>query len=371
MNTNLFHPSSLNYVKNKSKQLQKAMPGMQLSEAQEATAIALGFDSWFDCTKRCPSDSKTNAIVDEDLDQNALINRRHHQYCSLVSAGNIGPGEASRFVRAWGLTSKSPTTFINKYVHPYTHVIENISAVNNGSLDPLEQGWDSEPEIIGEGVVLGHIGTKNQFFVLDHKTANTLPAFMKGNSACFLSFEPGLALPLFLSAMNASKDEIEKGVKYLNIYEPWHFEWRFNKPSNDRINSMNISLSMLHEAAIKHPNDWFPLSYRSVFPEDSNDDSIKEYIPALKGHDFSEFIETQGKLKIGHVQWFEVPKQESFRIFSPFNKQPHFPLNISELVPCGPIYHSPFKHGPMYKIEYEAGVEGGGLRLDDEIDWDM
>ena len=366
-----FTPESINYVKNKAKKLQKANPGMELSLAQEATSCALGYQSWFDCQHRLRGATENGRSgFDEDLLLPEFYARRHHQYCKLVEVGKLPPGHAEIVVRAWGLSSKNPSAHYQQLQHPLTELLADISAVEAGNIDWELTGWDSPPEIISNHIALGHIaGAKRRYYVLDHWAYNQLPAYMRGNGMAFLDFESGLALGLFFPELKSLADE---GGAYLSQHAPYHYDWYLGRQGHQGRLDRNVSLGELRATVARSPAEWFPLSFRTVFNSEGDFSNDKEYIVALKGREFAQFIEEKGELSLADTQWFLVPKEQKRNYMPGFSAKESFlnALQIDDLEACPPVYHSPFKHGPMDVFEYNWGTEGGGLRLDEEIDWD-
>lgn len=364
-----FHPTSLAFVKNKAKQLQKVMPGMKLSAAQETTARALGFSSWFDCEKRIGSEKhQVPSVYDESLDRDSFVKRRHHQYCALAEIGGIPPHEAAHFVRVWALTSRDPAKHLSEYAHPYNYVMEGICAMEAGASYLQVDATEKEPRRIADGLVCGSIGTKNSYYVADQTVYSKLPAYIKGNSCCWLEWESGLSLPAFLSDGSPNRAEVDKAVAYLHDREPWHYEWLTQELCRKKPHRHTDLFSLLNQAG-ENPDAWFPLSYRTAYPEYPSIANSREYIPAVKGDVFVEFIESGGRCLDKDIQWFELPERHAISFFD-LKPEPRVPLDVEKLRPCKAVYHSPFKHGPLSAFEYEWGTEGGGLALNDELDWD-
>jgi hypothetical protein len=365
-----FTPESINYVKNKAKKLQKANPGMELSLAQETTSSALGYQSWFDCQHRLRGTTeKGRAVFDEDLPSLEFYARRHYQYCVLVEVGKLPPGHAEIVVRTWGLSSKNSSAHFQELHHPFTELLADVSAVEAGDIDWERKGWDYPPEKINDHIALGHIaGAKRRYYVLDHWAYNQLPAYMRGNAMAFLDFESGLSLGLFFPELKSLADD---GEAYLSLYAPYHYDWYLGRQGHQSKVEGNVSLAELEATTARSPTDWFPLSFRSVFNTEGDFSNNKEYIVALKGREFAQFIRDKGELALADTQWFSVPKQQKRNYMPGFTEKEFLlnPLRVDDLEACSPVYHSPFKHGPMDALEYNWSTEGGGLRLDEEIDW--
>ncbi len=367
-----FHPESINYVKSKAKILQKANPGMALSQAQETTATALGYQSWFDCQSRLNGKGQPGrSIHDEKLCRSDFIARRHFQYCALVERGGVAPGFAEVVVRTWGLSSEKSTANYSSLIHPFSEIIDDINAIASGELDWAQDNWDSPPERFGDHIVLGHLGSKHTYYVLDHTAYNQLPAYMRGNAQAYLEYESGLALCLFFEELKNNAEAESAGLSYLINHAPHHYQWYSGELTQDDRMAREPSLASLRLKAEKHPESWFPLSFRTILVESADCSTEGGYIPAIQGEAFARFIETEGGINLREVQWFAFPSDQTHNFMQPIfsNEGSVGPLKLDRLVACRPVFHSPFKHGPFSAIEYSWGIEGAGMRLDEELDY--
>lgn len=92
--------SSPNLPKAKARQLHKAFPFLSLSTAQEMTARALGYPSWFECAKRGTSGPPSLGDQEAGLDTRVV---RYYQQANVLINYGVTPHDADRWVRAWGL----------------------------------------------------------------------------------------------------------------------------------------------------------------------------------------------------------------------------------------------------------------------------
>ena len=75
--------SSPNLPKAKARQLHKAFPFLSLSTAQEMTARALGYPSWFECAKR--GTSGPPSLDDQEAGLDRFARRPGSPRCRLLS----------------------------------------------------------------------------------------------------------------------------------------------------------------------------------------------------------------------------------------------------------------------------------------------
>ncbi len=120
--------SSDNLPKQKAKQLFKTFPFLKLSTAQEATARALGYSSWYECIHQGAKGEQSPS--DQDAGIPTRVARYYHQANTLTTFG-ITPFEADLWVRAWGLTGHP--TFPPEQARPlYYKWREVLDQVNRG-----------------------------------------------------------------------------------------------------------------------------------------------------------------------------------------------------------------------------------------------
>jgi len=367
MSNFIFYPEKIGFVKNKAKQLQKAFPGLPHSTSQEITAVALGFQGWFDCASRLKKDTNIASLYDEQIAPPLFIDRRHQQFCALVDSGYVAPADAEYFVRCWGLTSEQPATGLSEFATTYTEFLDDMRDFESGTLSS-DSHYADKPEWIADGIVLGH-DIKYTYYALDAQRFHALPPYIRGNSSAFLRYETGYWLSL--SFKDVFSDEDRKHALDDLSRNPLHTEWATGRVTDEE---PFFSLKQMRKVAEKHPDSWFPLSVRLNM---SSDDAYKNdpfcYVPALQGEHFIHYLDNQGDLKLDWVQWFQMRRRDALNNigwipYSGMTINPDIRLPENLITPCKPYYHSPFKHGPMAEFEYNTAIEGGGFRTIDELD---
>lgn len=350
-----FAPSSIKFVKSKAKQLQRAFPGLQLSKAQEATAIALGYKSFFDLKSRLDGSSDGTSIYSEDLTTVDRLTRRHHQFCALVDTAKLPANLVAYFIRVWNLTSRAPASNLDDFDHPYARMFYFANHPDRTDDD------DGEDAIIRDGVCCGTSGGYNRhsYFALDCINYHKLPPYFRSTTSTFLTFEDGKSLPLLFG----EHDEGNNGLEEL-CQNHWHAEW-FNGSTNKR----ETSLASFRQDAINHPNDWFALSVRTT-DLSATDRSI--YIPALRGDKFVEFIDSKGDFSVSDVKWFAAKIKDHHALFqTKILTIGKLRIDQSKVTPISPIYHYPFKFKPMGLLEYVTSIESNSFRVDEELEDDI
>lgn len=375
MQPHIFTPDSVAFVKNKAKQFQRAFPGLSLATAQNATAIALGYQSWFDCKKRLDGSNISRPVYDEELSHSDRIERRHHQFCSLVDNAPIAPVDAEHFIRVWNLTSTSPATLLSEFETPF-HELK--SALTRYQSNPKQwedinyKGEDIDPpKNITDGVILGGFpDLKYPYYALDSKRLESIPLGIRGNASMFLEFEEGHLIRHLLGNEIAGKSG---GVNdFIEIKEEYPYQYQWLTGGNFNIHDTLPDYYELLEDATDNPMDWYALSFRQEIS--GRELPTKEtYIPALKGNEFAEYLRNKGALKFKNVTWFRLRDDKHILDFMPpfdSDKISWLKLTPDHIEPCKPVYHSPFKHGPMKDVEYLLGMEGSGMFLDQELEED-
>jgi hypothetical protein len=364
MTTSIFFPKTLSYVKNKAKQLKKAFPGLPLSVAQEATAKALGFRGWFDCSSRLKERTPQTAVLLDLPTQRIARLRRHQQYCALVDTGYISSSDAEGFVRCWSLTSNQPATHLSEFQTVYTEFKEVLSLPEQEQKN-IEQDF----KFFTEGVAWGLL-SKYNYYALDSKHFRALPACVRGNSSVYLDFEIGKVLSLFFHNIFTEKDRKAAKV-YLARFQPWLHELILGEPPK---NFTGMTIKAMQAEAKRYPKGWYPLSCRIDFERMGRDDDC--YVPAITGAKYLAFLESKGEIESSSVRWFRMKYRHAenhfgrLRYLKGIYGTGEMVLPEALIESCEPFYHSPFKHGPLWDIEFSTSTEGGGLKLSDEIEWE-
>lgn len=368
----IFYPSSVDFVKKSAKQLQRAFPALQLSTAQEATASALGFSSWFDCSKRIQGSQSATSLPDEASSQDERLRRRHQQIRALVDVANLPAFDVEDFVRLWNLTANTPATLLKTFSTVFSDLDEVLCALESGKISEQEfqdifSGVDGLPRRVADGIIAGPYGLKHDYYQLSSKRLLEMPLYLRGNASAFMADDDAhlveLAFPEFFS-----DDEKQAALVFMARHEPWLYEWHTGNPPQD---SLVPSLRQLSEQASIESDEWFALSIRfdtNTFPE-----KLEYAIPALQGGDFVRFIETKGHLRGLNIKWFTLKNESAvmelakMEINSYADKKASNKLNRHELIPIEPLYGSPFKFGPMFHAEFSPMAEGSGPLLSEEL----
>lgn len=374
--TSLFYPSSLTFVKKSAKQMQRVFPALQLSTAQEATACALGFSSWFDLSKRIETAPNTASLPDEAISPVERLRRRYQQIRALIDVANLPACEVEDFVRRWNLTAAAPATLLAEFYTDYALSDADLTALESGEVSEQELeeqydwSWGGIPRRIADGIILGPCGPKYNYYQLSSARLHEMPLYLRGDASIFLDGENGGCVALAFPDL-FSTEEKQAGLAFLAEREPWLHEWYTGSTPED---FDGTSLQQLSRLAANAPEDWFALSIRlrtDTFPE-----KMEYAAPALRGADFVRFIETKGHLRGLDVQWFAFKDSRSIMRFnnmcSGLGIEGTAPnrLEPQDIIPTEPLFGSPFKHGPMCFIEFSTMIEGGGMLLSEELEDD-
>ncbi len=371
--------SSGNLPKLKAKQLSKAFPHLKLSAAQEATALALGYSSWFECSQRGllgqPSPS------DQDAGLTVRVARYYHQAGVLMKIG-ITPSEADRWVRTWGLTGQS--TLAPEYGRPrYCVWNEALERFERGEIDESllleefgEQCYSKYPEIdrpqrVCPGVILGPMG-KYPHYVVDPAIAAQIPIYLRGPHSNFHYEDDGDVLAMCVPGFPAGK-AMEKIFPRLNrIQHEWHFGTKHPEASDK-------SIAKLVAAAMARPDELMVISQRWMPTPGGEYDHSRYALACLRGSDFAAFLNRKGVIDPWSVIWFrDVELSRHFEEWSDwldgFVWGPELPpLPVFEGArkhqPSVPLYSYPFMKAPMSGDEYGGNSEHHCLLpLDEDYD---
>lgn len=377
-----FIPATPDFVKKHAKQLKAAFPGLPLTKAQEATARALGFTSLFDCMARLSGTRLPRSEPDEAIPISSKLQRRHTQIRSLVDFAGLPAHDVGEFVRRWKLTADAPST-LSRFCTVYAEMDVNIRAIESGkmTLDQAHEFYDFHdsgniPRRVGDGIVHGPYGHKYEYLALNLHMLLSVPVYMRGNASIFLDFEDGGAAVVltFPECFEQHKEfSTTNALQYLAEHNSWIYEWHTGRPAPD---FHGITLSEMLTAARERPDDWYALSCRYIAGDTPSE--LRYAIPALKGADFVRFIENQGSLLGLDLKWFS-PTDDGvvydlvelrYGNFIQDERRRANRLDPQRIRQCEPFYDSPFKHGPMHGHEFDTLIEGGGMRLSDEIEDD-
>lgn len=355
--------SSCNLPKLKAKQLAKSFPFLRLSAAQEATAQALGYSSWFECTKRgtvgCVS------LSDQDAGLPVRVERYYHQAGVLMGIG-ITPAAADLFVRAWGLTGQP--TLAPKYALPsYYSWKSSIERLESGEIDEAtflnefsEAEYSKHPDIdrpqrICQGVILGPMG-RYPHYALDPIVSSRIPIYLRGPQSNFHYEDDGDILAMTIPGFPAIEPYDLAFPRLNRIQYEWHYESKHPDAHQE-------SIPMLVKEAMKRSDDLIVISQRWM-PEALHkyDDDSRCALACLRGTDFAAFLMNKGVVDPETVIWFRDVKFSRDLLkwcdwlddVRPAQDIPSLPVFDGGrlLQPSLPLYSYPFMTAPMSADEY-------------------
>lgn len=375
MNTYPFVFQSANLPKLKAKQLSKAFPFLKLATAQELTARALGYLSWYECIHKGSKGS--SSLPDQTAGLPARILRYYHQTNVLISAG-ISPAEADLWVRAWGLTGES--TFSPSMAIPlYYRWDKLLTRFEQGEIDEEHlieladlDGYPSKypdierPERVCPGVLLGPMG-KYPHHVLNHDSASKIPSYLRGAKSAFHIEDDYDLLSEFIDGFKTDDDK----SNFANALNPIQYEWCFG---GKHPNAQEHLLPRLISEAMSKPNEMMIISTRPMPIPNGEYDFNKLALACLSGKDFSNFLKNKGAINPDSVVWFENIESNSgnhgfdhdwfgMLLGSPSWSKTELPIfKVDKGVsPCLPLYSYPFKISPMSAEEYNTSSDCGNI----------
>lgn len=371
--------SSGNLPKLKAKQLAKTFPHLKLSAAQEATARALGYSSWFECSHRGALGQPS--LSDRDAGLSVRVGRYCHQASVLMSIG-ITPSEADRWVRTWGLTGEP--TLTPEHGRPlYSAWNDALERFERGEMAESslleefgEQGYSKYPDIdrpqrICPGVILGPMG-KYPHYAVDPALAAQIPIYLRGPYCNYHYEDDGDVLAMCVPGFPASEG-VERIFPRLNrIQHEWHFGTKHPDASEEAI-------PKLVAAAMERPDELMVLSQRWMPTPGGKYDHSRYAFACLRGSDFAAFLNRKGVIEPASVIWFrDVELRREFVEWGSwldgFGWEPGLPrLPVFEgarkLDPSLPLYSYPFMTAPMSSDEYGGLSERPCLLpLDEDYD---
>lgn len=359
--------SSDNLPKLKAKQLFKTFRFLKLSVAQETTARALGYSSWYECIHHCSKGDPS--LSDQDAGLSMRVARYYHQASALMGIG-ITPSEADRWVRSWGLTGHP--TLAPEYGQPlYNAWNDALERFHRGEIDENrlleEYGADAyskypdvdRPQRICAGVILGPMG-RYPHYAVDPAIAARIPAYLRGPSSTYHYEDDGDVLAMCVPDFPKS-NRSERIVSRLNRVQ---HEWHFGQKHPD---ASDLCVPNLVAAALDRPDELMVISQHLMPTPGGNYDANRHAVACLRGNDFAAFLRERGIIDPASVVWFrdvEVP-YISFEWgswlagFDLGTERPPLPVfeGASTRQPSLPLYSYPFMTAPMSEDEYHAGGE--------------
>lgn len=354
--------SSENLPRHKAKQLYKAFPHLKLSVAQEATARALGYSSWYECIHR--GSSGEASLSDQQAGLPVRVGRYYHQAGVVMGLG-IAPLEADLWVRAWGLTGK-PTLAPESGIPMYFRWNDTLERLERGELseeDVKAMWWahDSKypgvdmPVRVCPGVILGPLGRYPHYAV--HPEINArIPIYLRGPSSLYHIEDDYDVLAMSVAGFEEDGHPADSFIQRLDKFQ---YEWHLGKKHP----SSSVSLlSALESAAMSSPEAMVVISQRSQPDLNGKSDHNICALACLRGRDFAAFLRAKGVIDVSKVVWYRDvdARQADFQggdwNFSNACSLPVF-LHAHKHQPSLPLYSYPFKKAPMHSDEYTTMFE--------------
>jgi hypothetical protein len=346
----------------KAKQLHRAFPFLKLSAAQEATARAMGYSSWYECLNR--GTSGRPSLSDQAAGIPTRVARLYHQASVLTGIG-IAPGHADSWVRAWGLTG-APTLAPSKAGSHYYRWLDAAKRVQRGEFSEQqialkwpEADWSKHPDVdraveVCPGIVLSPCG-KYPHYAVDPAILAHAPAYLRGARNLYHYEDDGSVLTAMVSGFCEEHSEpIAERLNHLQ-YE-WHFGTKHPQAEAP-------VLPQLQAAALNSPNALVIISIRAT-PTSSHDYDFDRFaVACLRGVDFAAFLASKGHLDPSKVVWYSDVRRDGLP------RHPHWldgygaavalPIleSASTRQPSLPVYSYPFKDAPMASDEYSTSLE--------------
>jgi hypothetical protein len=348
----------------KAKQLQKNFPFLKLSQAQEATARALGYASWYECTKR--GTQGTPSMSDQAAGMPTRVIRYYYQACVLMALG-ITPADADQWVRAWGLTG-SPTFAPSKALPLYYEWLDSAQRIERGELNAQEieqtwgeAGWSKHPDIdrpvrISEGVLLAPCG-KYPHYAVDPAILARTPIYLRGTASLFHFEDDGDLLVMMVPG--CKPEYVTDRPRFNHLQHEWHY-------GTKHPDARALLAPQLISAALAVPDEMVVISARAMPLPDGEITFESFAVACLRGADFAEFIRNKGVLDPTKVVWYrdldEVPTPHMMWhwLDGGWDKDElHLPVfkSARQHRLCLPIYSYPFKEAPMASDEFSTGHE--------------
>lgn len=371
--------SSANLPKLKAKQLCKAFPFLKLSVAQEATARALGYASWYSCiqsgTRGEPSEP------DQDAGFSVRVHRYYHQ-AGILTALGITPSDADHWVRSWGLTGR-PTMDPREAIPLYYRWEEALQRLARGDMseDEVMSEWGEadvskypdvdRPRRICSGVILGPCGMYPHYAV-DPALNAKIPIYLRGPASLYHYEDDSDVLAMTIPGFNGVVDDDNPFHPRLNrLQHEWHHGTKH--PS-----SREPVLPKLIDAALSVPDAMVVISQRAMPRPEDMMDFQHVAVACLRARDFAAFLRAKGVLDSEKVIWYREVDVRDLRLETQYGlmgyegevQLPVF-ANAAKHSPALPLYSYPFMAAPMHADEYSVGRERVCLLpLDEDYDED-
>lgn len=352
----------------KAKQLCKAFPFLKLATAQEATARALGYASWYACMQNQKEGKPSLPDQQAGL---AIRVERYYQQAGVLMGVGIAPSAADLWVRAWGLTGE-PTLPPKEATPTYYRWKASVELLEAGKLsaEEIEQEWDEAhyskyPEIDGptricSGVILGPCG-KYPHYAVDPALLATVPMYLRGSASLFHLEDDGDLLAMTIPGFPRERVLLAERWGGLNMVQ---YEWHHG---HHHPQSTKPVLPEIEELAMSMPQASIVISKRAMPRADGNFDFGRCAVACLRGRDFAQFIRSKGVIDPSKVTWYSGISHSNLnthQFWSWLNgmgweediQLPVF-AGAENQQPCAPIYSYPFMTAPMASDEYSGSVE--------------
>lgn len=379
--------SSDNLPKLKAKQLSKAFPFLKLAAAQEATARALGYPSWYECTRR--GTQGVPSLSDQEAGLPVRVARYYNQAGVLMGLG-ITPAEADLWVRTWGLTGR-PTSAPESGFPVYSVWNAALERFERGEIDENQlveecgdDGCSKYPEIdrpqrVCPGVILGPMGKYPHYAVAQSVTAR-IPIYLRGPNSLYHYEDDGDVLSMCVPEFPRSKGSAPVFPRLSRIQHEWHY-------GQKHPDAPDLCIPNLVSMALARPDALIVISQRAMPKPGDGFDFARCVLACLRGKDFAVFLREKGVIHPAAVIWYSdvADRPASFDWINWLSGHeggsatvsvPFFEA-ASRYQPCLPVYSYPFMTAPMSTDEYGAGGERACLlplnedykEEDDEDDW--
>lgn len=358
--------SSVNLPRLKAKQLHKTFPFLSLSVAQEATARALGYPSWYACTHQ--GTRGVPSLSDQDAGLSTRVWRYYHQASVLIGL-DITPSDADLWVRAWGLTGRP--TLAREYAIPlYYRWNDTLEQLDRGEIseDDAIEFWSSGsgkyPEIerpvrVCPGVILGPCG-KYPHYAVDPAVNASIPIYFRGPFSQYHCEDDDDVLSLTVAGF--PKERLRRAIlpRFNRIHHEWHF-------GEKHPGSKTLIIPRLVAAALSTPETMVQISQRHM-PQKERGSVFGQYaVACLRGRDFASFLMSKGALDTTKVVWYrDIPSNELNHLWtSQFDygecdgDPPLLPIfaEAEKHQPSLPLFSYPFMKAPLHPYEYSGVIE--------------
>jgi hypothetical protein len=365
MTTSPFVFSSDNLPRLKAKQLSKAFPFLKLSAAQEATARALGYSSWYECIHR--GAQRDPSLSDQDAGLPVRVRRYYHQANVLMELG-ITPAEADRWVRAWGLTGR-PTLAPEEALPLYYAWNDALERLERGEVDENQlldecgdHSYSKYPEIdhpqrVCPGVILGPTG-KYPHYAVDPAINARIPIYLRGPQCLYHYEDDGDVLAMCVPGFPKDRESHRIFPRLNRIQYEWHLGEKHPE-------ARELCVPKLVAAALARPDAVMVISQRAMPQPDGKYDFDRFAVACLRGKDFAAFLREKGAIDPSAVIWYRdvqpLRSEWDMWLHSGGWTEDFAPLPVFEAAdkhqPGLPVYSYPFMTAPMSTDEYRVGME--------------